>query len=293
MTEQIAQLIMNGLMSSLTLILIALGVTIVFGIMHIINFAHGELFMLGGYGAWFFLTEAFGDLGGSRILGFFVAMIITMILVAILGMLIERGPLRQWHGKLLGSFIISMGFILILQSGALVAFTGYDKRAPNPFPGQLSLGGVDMPLNRLVVILVSLVLIVALYQFMQRAKLGKAMRAVEQDRDAAALQGVNYSMTCSLGMGIGCALAAAAGSLLGIVFYINPYCGDLPVVKAFATVVLGGMGSFGGTIIAGFIIGFVESVGGRYLGGDIAMMLVFAAIVVVLIVRPRGLLGHA
>lgn len=293
MASEIIQVIFNGLMSSLTLILISLGVTIFFGLMHIINFAHGELFMLGGYGAWWFLAKGFGDLGGSRILGYFVAMLISMVLVAVLGMLIERGPLRQWHGKLLGSFIVSMGFILIMQSGALVTFTGFDQRVPNPFPEVLSVAGTTMPVNRVVVILVSLVLIVALFLFFRRAKLGKAMRAIEQDRDAAVLQGVNYGTTCSWGMGIGCALAAAAGSLLGIVFYINPYAGELPVVKAFATVILGGMGSFGGTIMGGFIIGFIESIGGRYMGGDLAMMLVFAVVVVVLIVRPSGLHGHA
>lgn len=289
----ISQVIVNGLMSSVTVILVALGVTIVFGIMHIINFAHGELYMLGAYGVWFFVTEAVSNFWDNRLGTFFVAMLISVVLVGVLGMLIERGPLRQWHGKLLGSFIISMGFILILQSGALGLFTGFDKRAPNPVPGIIEVGGVTLPYSRLLVIVGSLVLIAVLYFFMRRARLGKAMRAVEQDREAAALQGVNYSQTCSLAMGIGSALAAAAGCLLGIVFVINPYIGEAAVLKAFTTVVLGGMGSFGGTIAAGFIVGYTESVGTYIWGGDVALMLVFGLMVTVLIVKPSGLFGHA
>ncbi len=289
----ISQVVVNGLVSSVTVVLVALGVTIVFGIMHIINFAHGELYMLGSYGAWFFLGELLSKVWGANLVTYFIAMLITMVLVAVLGMLIERGPLRQWHGKLLGSFIISMGFILILQSSALGLFTGFDKRARNPVPGIIEVGGVTLAYNRLMVIIVSIAIIVALYLFMKQAKLGKAMRAVEQDREAAALQGVNYSRTCSLAMGIGCALASAAGSLLGIIFVINPWVGEATVLKAFTTVVLGGMGSFGGTIIAGFIVGYTETLGTMYLGGgDVALMLVFGLMMLVLIIKPSGLFGH-
>lgn len=289
----VSQVLVNGLMSSVTIILLALGVTIVFGIMHIINFAHGELYMLGAYGVWYFTSQFLSNFWGTNLASFFVAMLISMALVGVLGMLIERGPLRQWHGKLLGSFIISMGFILILQSGMQGIFTGFDKRAQNPVPGIIEVSGVTLAYSRLLVIIVSIVLILALYFFMKRAKLGKAMRAVEQDRDAAMLQGVDYSRTCSLAMGIGSALAAAAGSLLGIVFVINPYIGEAAVLKAFTTVVLGGMGSFGGTIIAGIIVGYTESVGTYIWGGDVALMLVFGLMMLVLIIKPSGLFGHA
>lgn len=291
--QLVAQLLVNAVMSSLILIVIALGVSLFFGLMRMINFAHGELYMLGGYGVWLFSARGLLEVGGPPVLSFLLAMIITMVLVAVLGMLMERFALRPWHGKLLGSFIVSMGFILILQAGALVSFGVIDRRAPDPFPGAVTFAGATISNARLVIIIVCTILIVALYLFIQRTRVGRAMRAVEQDKEAANMQGVHPGHIYSVCMGIGCALAGAAGGLLSIITYINPYVGDLVVMKAFAVVILGGMGSFGGTILGGFVIGSIESTTSTLVGGDIGLMLVFVAVIVTLVFRPRGFLGHA
>lgn len=288
----IFQVFTNGLTSSMTIILIALGVTLIFGLMHIINFFHGELYMLGGFLSWYFMSKGLTNFLGSTAASFAVATVLSMAIVSLLAMLIERGPLRQWHGKLLGSFIVSMGFILILQVAALGAFGIMDVRITTPVPGVVTFAGITLSKGRIMVVLVGAVAVAGLALFLRKAKLGLALRAVEQDREAAMLQGVNYSRTCSLGIGIGAALAALAGSLLGTVYFVNPYVGQDQVVKAFATVVLGGMGSFWGTVIAGFVIGFTDSTASTVAGGDVANMLIFGIFMLVLLVRPRGFLGR-
>lgn len=287
------QILVNAVMASLTLILIALGVTLIFGLMRIVNFFHGEVYALGGLSSWYFASKVIVDLGGSQVLSFVGAVVISAIMVAILGILIERLFLRRWHDNLLASLIVSLGFILILQTGMLAFFGFQNKKAPDPFPGVFQFAGVMLAQSRVVVILTSVVLIVGLYLVIQRTKIGRAMRAVEQEREAASLCGVHYGHTCSLGMGIGCALAATAGALLAIVFSLNPWSGGLTVIKAYSVVILGGMGSLGGTVIASFVIGFIESFAGTLLGGDIALLLVFGSLMLILIVRPRGLFGRA
>ncbi len=287
------QILANAVMASLTLILIALGVTLIFGLMRIVNFFHGEVYALGGLSCWFFSSKVLVDLGGSQVLSFVGAVVISAVMVAILGIIIERLFLRRWHDNLLVSLIVSLAFILIMQTGMLAFFGFQNKKALDPFPGVFQFAGVMLPQSRVVVILSTIVLILGLYFFIQRTRAGRAMRAIEQDREAAALYGVNYSRTCSLGMGIGCGLAATAGSLLAIVFALNPWSGGFTVIKAYSAVILGGMGSLGGTVIASFVIGFIESFGGSLLGSDIALLLIFGSVMVILVVRPKGLFGRA
>lgn len=286
------QILVNALMSSLMLILIALGVTLVFGLMRIVNFYQGELYVLGGFVTWYFTSTVIPDLAGSKVLTFGLAVLLSGASVAILGMLIERLMLRRWHGKMFVSLIIALGLVPILQGGMFAVFGGLDKKAPDPFPGVVHLGGVTLQQSRVMAIVVAAVVVVAMYLFIRNTRIGRAMRAIEQDRDAAALQGVNYGRTCSWGMGIGCALSAIAGAVAAVVFSINPWSGATPLIKAFTVVILGGMGSFGGTVAAGFLIGFLESWAGTLLSADIALLLIYGTLITILIVRPKGLFGR-
>lgn len=269
------------------LILVALGLTLVFGIMHIINFAHGELYMLGAFVVWVLFAQ--------HGINYYLSIVLSMILVAILGMFMERFFFRKYRGNLSPSFIISLGFVFVLEVSTLLAFGITDKAVPPPpgFAGVVRLAGVAFPRERIIVSAMSVLLIILLTLFMQRSKAGLAMRASAQDGDAAALQGMNINTIASLAMGIGCALAGAAGALSAPLTYVNSYMGEAPIMMAFAVIILGGMGSLQGTIIAGFIIGFVQSFTTTFLGGPVSTMAVFGVLILVIVFRPRGLLGHA
>jgi len=285
--EQIFQCFVNGIMSGSILILVALGLTMIFGIMHIVNFAHGELYMLGAFCLWIFFAELQ--------VPYILALILSMIIISGLGMVIERFLFKPFRGDLAPSFIISLGLVMLLQTGTLLSFGIEDKAAPTPsgFHGLIHFGGAVLSKERLFVILISAILMAGVWLFIQRTKPGQAMRAVAQDQDAAALQGISIDATASLAMGVGCALAAAAGCLMAPIFYINPYMGAVPIMKAFVVIILGGLGSIGGAFIGGFIIGFVDSFGSTYLSAPIAAMMTFGILILVLIFRPQGLFGHA
>lgn len=285
--DLVFQVFVNGIMSGSILILVALGLTLIFGIMHIVNFAHGELFMLGAFGLWIFFAELH--------LPFFLSLLLSMVIIAGLGMIIERFLFKPFRGDLAPSFIVSLGLVMLLQTGALLTFGIEDQATPTPsyFQGLIHLGSVVLSRERLFMILISFILMAGVWLFIQKTKHGQAMRAVAQDADAAALQGISIDSTASLAMGVGCALAAAAGSLIAPIFYINPYMGAVPVMKAFVVIILGGLGSVGGAFIGGFIIGFVDSFGTTYLSAPIAAMMTFGVLVLTLIFRPQGFFGHA
>lgn len=285
--DLVFQVFVNGIMSGSILILVALGLTMIFGIMHIVNFAHGELYMLGAFGLWIFFAELH--------LPFFLSLLLSMVIIAGLGMIIERFLFKPFRGDLAPSFIVSLGLVMMLQTGALLTFGIEDQATPTPsyFQGLIHLGNVVLSRERLFMILISFILMAGVWLFIQKTKYGQAMRAVAQDADAAALQGISIDSTASLAMGVGCALAAAAGSLIAPIFYINPYMGAVPVMKAFVVIILGGLGSVGGAFIGGFIIGFVDSFGTTYLGAPIAAMMTFGVLVLTLIFRPQGFFGHA
>lgn len=242
--------------------------------------------MLGAFGFWLFF---------ARInFNFFLSLVLSMTTIGVLGIIIERSFFKPFRGNLLPSFIISIGLIMILQTSALLVFGIKDKSVSTPsvLEGVIRIGSVVLSKERLVVILISAALVVLLYLFLSRSKPGLAMRAVAQDGEAAALQGISIDGASSLAMGIGCALAAAAGSLMAPIFYVNCTIGAVPVMKAFVVIILGGMGSFVGSIIGGFMVGFVESFASTLLGGPVAAMMIFGILVLVLIIRPTGLLGH-
>jgi len=286
MTYQLlGQSIVNGIGLSMVYILVALGLTLIFSILRIINFAHGEFYMLGGFAA-YYLTGTWG-------INYFVTIILAFIVVGAIGVATERLIFAPLRDNLLAGFIVSLGLLWILQAGATIVAGVLDKEVATQFPGVIRGFGIVISNERLFVIVCSAALMVCLYAFLSLSRHGLALRAVAQDLDAAALQGVNVDRIASLAFGIGCALAGAAGALLAPVYFVSPFMGTLPVIKAFIIIILGGMGSLFGAIVGGFILGFMESIAPLYFPIAAVEILGFVLVMFVLVVRPRGLFGRA
>ena len=288
----LVQTLANGIMGSLILILVATGLCLIFGIMHIVNFAHGEFYMLGGFGAWLFFDQKVIPLFGPPTVQYLLSIVLTFVLVAFLGIVVEKFIFRRFRGNLEAVMIVAFGLMLILQASALVTFGVTDKAFGSPFSGYLSLGSISISGERLAAILCGIIFILAMYLWVYKTKLGKAMRAVAQDSEAALVQGIDTRVVFSLAMGIGCALAAVGGALVGPIYYVNPYMGVEPIMKAFVVVILGGMGSLFGAVIGGFIVGMTESFIGTYVGSHAAILAVFLLLIGVLLYKPTGMFGH-
>ncbi|MBS4023575.1 MAG: branched-chain amino acid ABC transporter permease [Dethiobacter sp.] len=287
----ILQTFVNGVMSSMVLILIASGLCLIFGIMRVVNFAHGEFYMLGGFGAWLLFGQQLLPIESS-VLRYVVAVMITMMVVALMGILVERYLFRPFRGDIRATIIVGTGVMYILQATTLVGFGIRDKAFGSPFSGAVRISGVSISQERLAVVIFGAIFTTIMYFFIQKTKLGLSMRAVAQDEEAASLQGINISKTFSLAMGIGIAMAAAGGALMAPIYYVNPYMGVEPIMKAFVVIILGGMGSLPGTVIGGFIVGFIESFASTFISPHVALMIVFLLLIVVLIVRPGGIFGR-
>jgi branched-chain amino acid transport system permease protein len=278
---------MNGIMLGLNYALIALGLSLIFGIMGIVNFAHGEMYMLGGYVA-YYLVGRFG-------LNFFVTIVAAVIMVGLLGVFLEKvlfRPLTTRPKEALTSLIAAVGLAWVLQMLAVICFGDLDRNVPSAFKGIIRMGGVVITKERLAAIIIGITLIVLLNLFLLRTRTGRAIRAVAQDKEAAALQGVQVGRVSSLSFGVGCALAAAAGALMAPIFSINPFLGGEVILKAFLVVILGGMGSIPGAMLGGLVLGFTESFGSLFFTVPTVSVITFIFIIIILIVRPQGLLGH-
>lgn len=278
------QICLNGLTMSLTYILIALGFSLIFGVARIFNFAHGELYMLGGWG----VVILFNVLG----LNYGLSLLITMITIGFIGIGIERVFFRPFRGQVTAPLVVALGLQLLIAAIALIVFGEKDISVISPFSGMTTLGASRISNERLAVILISALLLAAVYIFTRSTKLGLAMRAVPQNMEGALLQGVNIDRISYMAFFIGALLAAAAGGLLAPILYVNVFQGPWAVFKAIIVVALGGAGSIGGTFAAGLIIGFVEVFSYHYLGSAVSEIIGFFLIIVILLIRPRGLFGR-
>lgn len=285
--DLLLQTMANGVMMGAMLTTMALGLSLVFGVMRIVNLAHGEIYMLGGMGMWLFSTRLE--------INYAVSMILSMIVVGGIGLLLEKFVFRPFRQDMLGAVMVSVGLILALQAAALLSFGIEDKgiSTPEMLRGIIRPWGIQFSKQRLFAMGLGVVFIVLVQLFLRYSKIGQAIQAVAQDADAASLQGINISFISSFTMGIGAALAAGAGCLAGSLFQVNATMGALPLLEAMCAVILGGMGSIPGTIAGGMIIGFVKSFSATLFGGNVAIMIIFLAVVIFLVVKPSGLAGYA
>jgi branched-chain amino acid transport system permease protein len=277
------QVLVNGLMLGLTYVLIASGFSLIYGIMRLLNFAHGEFYMLGAF-ATYLLCEHLG-------VHYFTALALSMVIIGFLGVLVYHFFFRPFRDEHDPSLVIALGIAMLIGGLALIIFGEKDQSVAPVFSGVIQIWGATLSKERVAVIVMAIVLMVALTLYIKFSKTGQAMRAVAQDREAAALQGIGVDSTFTLCMGISSALAGAAGALLAPLFYVNPFLGMHAVLKALVVVVIGGLGSIPGAIAGGLLLGFVESFGNTFLG-DITEMLGFVMVMIVLLFRPQGLFGH-
>jgi len=275
----------NGIMMGSVYTLVAVGLTIIFSIMRLVNFAHGECYMIGAYIAWVVVTRfAF-----NYWLGFFLAVVSGILL----GYLIEKLAFRPIYKSLgLAQFIISLGLVIVLQEGAIVGFTGLSQTLPSPYATVRSIGKFTITDQRILVIGISMALITAVFIFFQRTKMGKAMRATAGNKLAATLTGVNISRMASVAFIAGIGLAAVSGALLAPIFSLTPTMGGRLTGLCFIIIVMGGMGSIGGAAVAGYTIGIMESLFSAYVSSKWTFAIAFVLLILVLKFRPMGFFGR-
>jgi len=280
----LAQSILNGLAAGWIYILVALGLTLVFGIMNIVQFAHGEIYMLGAYCS-YFLIKLYG-------FSFWEALPLSALLVGLLGIVLERFFFRPFRGRFEPSIIVAVGLMLLLQTIAVVSFGTDTKSMGGIIPGVLKVSGVTLSWDRLLAILIGIILVAGLLFLIKKTKTGQAMVAISQDPYAASLQGIDVNRISAFAMVIGCALAAIAGSLMGSIFSTSPFMGTSAITKGIAVIILGGLGSVPGAVVGGFILGLVDGLVPPLLSSTMAGIVGFGVIILVLLLRPRGLFGH-
>lgn len=277
------QHLLNAVVLGGTYALLGIGLTLIFGIMRVVNFTHGELYTFGAYMAYM--------LAGMMGLNFFMSLAMAALLGMALGALIEFTLLRTLKGADIDTtMLVMIGAGIAMQAGEQLVWGGVAKSVPSPFPTEpVVLGSVSVGMNRLFVLGVALLLLGGFYLLINRTKLGVAMRATFQDPDTAALMGVNRGLMYTLTFALGSGLAATAGALLGPIFVVTPTMGDLVALKAFAIVILGGLGNIPGATIGGFVLALAEEFGAGYLSSGYRDAMGFLLIIAVLIVRPQGL----
>jgi len=267
-------------------ILLATGLNIIFGVMKLVNFAHGQLLMIGAYLTW--------TISVSLGLNAYVAILVTMPLVALLGIGVERLTFRRVLGTdKLNEIFVSLGLIYIFENVALLVWGDQSKQIISPLNNlNLVLSSISITYDRVVAVGVVVAVLVAYGLLVKKTKIGLAMRATSQKDNAAMLMGINTEKVYMIAFALGAALAACAGGLYGIIFSFNYQVGAIPTIIAFAIIILGGLGSIKGAIVGGLLYGIAEQMATLFFGGIWASAVAFALLIVVLIVRPKGLFGE-
>ena len=279
--------LINGLNIGSIYALIALGYTMVYGIAKLINFAHGDIIMVGAYISLLCLNAG---------LPWYLACIVSIVVCSLFGIVMEKlayKPLRK--ASRISLLITAIGVSYLLENSFQLIFSAN----PKPYPGfiglpTLKIGAVSISANYYVTFVVSVALMIILNLFVQKTSLGKAMRAVSEDEGAARLMGINVDNTISLTFAIGSALAAIAGILYSNCYSpINPTMGSLPGIKAFIAAVLGGIGSIPGAVLGAFILGMIETMVKAYISSQLLDSIVFAILILMLALKPAGILGKS
>lgn len=276
----------DGLIQSCIYMTMAFGMVLVFSILGILNWTHGQFYMLGAFVVYY----AFTAVG----IPFPVAMLMAGVAVGGLGMLvekfiIERVNIPSAQGALYVT-VATMALIFFFEGAASMIFGMQEKGLAMVFPGVLDLGSLSVSYQKIAVIMFTLIIMTAMYIMLNRTKVGLAIRAAAQEPDAARLYGISVKRISLLVMGIGCALAAMAGSIMAPVYAINPFIGRIPMIMSLLAIIIGGLGSLTGAIVGGIILGFVNSVV-AYRLSYFSEVVLFVFVIVLLLVRPQGLFG--
>ncbi|MDM0026660.1 branched-chain amino acid ABC transporter permease [Variovorax saccharolyticus] len=280
----IGQATVNGLIVGLLYLLMAVGFTLVFGVMRMVNFAHGEFYMLGAFAAYFFTTR----LG----IAFLPSVALSFVAAIVVGSLLEWFILKPFRKDELNGMIVTIGLAMILQNVALMSFGPDPVSMQSIASGATTILGITVANSRVYVVGFAVVVLLLLYAFLRHSRGGRGLRAVVEDSETAAIQGVRARIYYPLGFGIGVGLAAIGGALMAPLFSVSPFMGQTPLLKAFMVVILGGLGSIPGAAIAGLSLGLLESYSTLFLSTSTADMLIFLLVMVGMLAFPRGLIGR-
>jgi branched-chain amino acid transport system permease protein len=267
-------------------ILLATGLNIIFGVMKLVNFAHGQLLMISAFLAW--------TISVSLGINAYVAIIISVFVVALLGIVVERLTFRRVLGTdKLNEIFVSLGLIYIFENFAMLIWGANPKQVVSPFYGMsVGLPGVSITYDRIIAVFVVVAALATFGLIQWKTKIGLAMRATSQRNTTAMLMGINVQKVYMLAFAIGAALAAVAGGLYGIIYPFDYQVGALPTIIAFAIIIMGGLGSIKGAIVGGLLYGITEQLATFFLGGTWGSAVAFALLIVVLIIRPNGIFGE-
>lgn len=283
-SEVAAQTVVNVLMLSSIYILVALGFALLLTVLGILNFAHAAIYMVGGYICYQLAVVA----GINQ----WASLLVSMIVVGLLGLFLERVFFRPFLKDMNRIVVVTLALIIILQATINVTVGSYIRRIPSFVPGVLKFSGVSISGDRLATFVIGGVLLLAVILFIRKTKTGLQMLAISQDSDGAALQGIKTHRIFAVTTAIGCALAAVAGSLMGAILSLSPFMGDIMLVKAIEIVILAGIGSIGGVLIGGLILGSVDAILPLFISGSATDLTGLCIIIVLLLIRPQGLFGR-
>jgi branched-chain amino acid transport system permease protein len=277
------QVFVNGVSLSAIYILVALGFTLLFGIMRVVNFAHGEFAMLGAF-AYYHLTK---DLGWHWL----IALPVGVVGVAAASLVLEWLVFRWFYQRMFESMIGLLGLNMMLIYGGVLLWDTYERNIPAVSQDVFMMGDIIVPVDRLIVVVIALTALAAFYVFISHTRAGLAMRAAAQDVETAETQGVDTRWVYRVAFFVAILLAALAGSLWGQIYAVSPHLGERPLLMAFIVVILGGMGSIPGAALGGALLGFTESIIGTAFGAAASAFLSFGVVILLLIFRPWGILG--
>ena len=277
------EILIHGAVSSAIYAMLAVGFTLIFGVARILNLAHGSFYALGAYGAYFFTAHLK--------LPLFPAALLAMFVVALFGILVEKTLVRPMRRSQLAVLMITLAVALVVEQALFLTFGSEYRNVPAFIDAKFTIGGVDVGGQRLLALGVSVTLIALLWLFIQRTRLGSAILAVSQDPEAANYMGIPSDRIFSIVMGLSAALAAAAGVLAGPFLTVQPTMWLLPIVKAFAIVIVGGLGSIPGSILAALMLGYAETIVGYLVSTSWTEIVSVLATLLMLVFRPAGIFG--
>jgi branched-chain amino acid transport system permease protein len=277
-------ILFNGVSLSAIYILVALGFTLVFGIMRVVNFAHGEFAMMGGFWLLFFLDRLQ--------LTYWLALPLAAVMVGVSSLLPEQLVFRRLYGQELPAMIAALGLSVVIAEGAVILFEVHERNVPTGFQGLIHVGGFTFPEDRLIVMAIALATLAAFWLFIRATRIGLALRTVAQDREIAEAQGINTRATYRITFFLATAMAGLGGALFAQIYALSPYMGQQPLMKAFIIVIIGGLGSVPGAALGGVLLGMSESFLNTFFGASVAQFASFGAIILLLVLRPWGLLGR-
>ncbi len=286
MLELALEQIVNGLLVGVIYTMMALGLMVILGILNVINMAQGEFYMLGGYMS-FVATALLG-------LDYLSSIAFAMLAAAAVGILVERVAVRPFLARPpYVAFLSTLAVSMILSDGAQLIFTPDPQNIATPFPlNPIVIGPIDLTVQNIVIFLIASTIVATFAAFLKYTRLGMAVRALAKDHDVALLMGIDADRIHTLTFAIGAALAGAAGALVGAMFGVYPSMGELPLLKGFSLVIMGGLGSVGGVLAAGLTLGVAEGLTAGFISSDLTNLVAFVLLIAVLLLRPQGLSGR-